>query len=57
MQSNSRALLDPAAIRAPFKKVIFRDVSTARNVYSVHKFGKTIDVRRFSTYLTSIPNQ
>lgn len=41
-------------VRVGPNKVVFRDVSTMRNVYSVHKFDKSSFYKSLLTYVTSI---
>ena len=41
-------------VRVGPNKVVFRDVSTMRNVYSVHKFDKSTFYKSLLTYVTSI---
>ena len=41
-------------VRVGPNKVVFRDVSTMRNVYSVHKFDKSTFYKSLLTYVASI---
>ena len=55
MQGNPRTFWDIwSCVRVGPNKVVFRDVSTMQNVYSVHKFDKSTFYKSLLTYVTSV---